>query len=1399
MPASLLHTGNAKKFLAAAFVIITLVLLGGGYCYYRAQAEAVRQSSYENIATIAKMKVEQIVQWRRERLMDVAREAVSQDFISPLGKIARNEATPENLTLFQSALEMARNAGLYTHAIALSSSGQVLLSAGNGSVSIEPATQRAVSAALAAPGGVISDFFRSPNGEVDIDTVEAVRDSGGNALGCIILRSRASDYLYPLIQSWPTRSRSAETLLVQREDEEVVFLNDLRHRSKTALSFRYSLKQTDVPAVQAVLDRHGMFDGTDYRNVEVLADLCAIPGTPWFMVAKVDQDEILAEARYRAISTGVIVGALILLAAAATAFAYAQQRAGLFRELFEAERQQREIHEQFRTILYSIGDAVITTDTEGRVRTMNPVAERLTGWTEAEANHKPLDEVFRIINQDTRAVVDNPVSTVLRSGAVVTLANHTVLIARGGTEHAIADSAAPIRDENGVLSGVVLVVSDVSEQYQIREALRRSEREYRMLFEGMLEGFAVHEILCDDTGQPVDYRFLSMNPAFERLTGLRAADAIGQTVKKVLPETEPLWIERYGRVALTGEPIQFEEYTAALGRHFKVTAFRPQPNQFAVVFEDITERKAAEARIARLTQLYAALSQCNQSIVHAASVEELLPQICRDIVEHGGMTMAWVGMVDEATGMVCPTVSFGSGTEYLDGIQISVDAEKPSGCGPIGTSIRENKPVWCGDFLNNSLTGPWHERAARYGWTTSAALPLRLRGKTIGALGIYNNEAQPLDEEVRKLLEEMANDISFALDSFAGKAEHKQAEEALRESETLQRLLLSNLPTGVVIVNPVTRCIEQVNDYVAALFGASADHLVGQRCHSFLCPASEGACPVCDLGKTVDNSEREMLRMDGSRLTILKTVKRIQLNGQEKLLECFVDITERKQTEARLRLQSGALEAAANAIVITDNKGLIEWTNAAFTTFTGYTAAEALGKTTNLLKSGKQDTAFYQHLWNTILAGEVWHGEIINRRKNGSLYAEEMTITPMKDSQGEITHFIAVKQDITERKQMEENLLRTQRMESIGTLASGVAHDLNNILTPIILSAEMLREAEQPDARECFIATIEKCAERGANVVNQVLTFARGAKGERMILQLNRLVDDMEKMMRETFPKNIAITTSIPSELWAVKGDPTQIHQILLNLCINSRDAMPDGGTLLISAENEEIDGDFAAMAPEAKAGDYAMLAVSDSGMGIQPEIIGKIFDPFFTTKEVGKGTGLGLSTVMGIVRTYGGFVTVESEEGRGSTFKIFLPAEIGDTEEQNHLPHTEIPQGAGETILLVDDEVFIAKVTALVLEKNGYKVLAAAEGTDALALYKKHASEIQIVLTDVMMPGMDGVHLARALKEINPQVKIIASTGQATEIRQAELRSLGVNVILSKPFDAKKLLSTLRDAIHAA
>lgn len=339
------------------------------------------------------------------------------------------------------------------------------------------------------------------------------------------------------------------------------------------------------------------------------------------------------------------------------------------------------------------------------------------------------------------------------------------------------------------------------------ETLRRREHDYRLLFEGMLEGFALHEIICDESGKPVDYRFLSINPAFEKITGLCAADTVGRTVREIMPKIEEVWIERYGRVALTGEPVHFENHSASLGRDFQATAYRPQEGQFAVVFEDITERKAAEARVARLSQLYFALSQCNQAIVHSTSVEELLPRICRAVVEFGGMKMAWIGLVDEAAGRVHPAAYFGEGREYLVDLSLSLDPREPTGSGPTATAIREGRPVWCQNFPDDPMTAPWHERGAHYGWKSLASLPLRRGGKIVGALLVYSDKANVFDGDVSFLLEEMADDISFAFDSFVNEAERQRMEQALSESEETMRLIVKHDPNSLAVFDSGMRYI----------------------------------------------------------------------------------------------------------------------------------------------------------------------------------------------------------------------------------------------------------------------------------------------------------------------------------------------------------------------------------------------------------------------------------------------------------------------------------------------------------------------------------------------------------------------------------------------------------------
>jgi PAS domain S-box-containing protein len=397
---------------------------------------------------------------------------------------------------------------------------------------------------------------------------------------------------------------------------------------------------------------------------------------------------------------------------------------------------------------------------------------------------------------------------------------------------------------------------------------------------------------------------------------------------------------------------------------------------------------------------------------------------------------------------------------------------------------------------------------------------------------------------------------------------------------------------------------------------------------------------------------------------------------------------------------------------------------------------------------------------------------------------------------GDIELILLAIEDVTEKKRLESQLLRSQRMESIGTLAGGIAHDLNNMLTPMMLSLQMLKEKYKDEQSQKLLTILEQNSQRSANLIKQVMSFARGMEGERKPLQVSHIISEIDKIAKETFPKNIELRTNVPDDLWTISGDVTQLHQVIMNLCVNARDAMPYGGVLSISAENFFVDKNFVRMHTDAKVGSYIVITVSDTGTGIPPKIVDRIFEPFFTTKEQGKGTGLGLSTALAIVKSHDGFINVYSEVGKGTAFRVYLPAiktEIQGADEQQ----LELFVGDGEWILVAEDEESIRDVTISTLETSGYKVLTANDGAEAVALYAQNIDKIKVILMDMMMPVMDGQASIRAIRRVNPEVKIIAVSGLTEKDRLAKVADLA-NAFLSKPYTAEKLLKTIHKVLKA-
>jgi PAS domain S-box-containing protein len=635
-----------------------------------------------------------------------------------------------------------------------------------------------------------------------------------------------------------------------------------------------------------------------------------------------------------------------------------------------------------------------------------------------------------------------------------------------------------------------------------------------------------------------------------------------------------------------------------------------------------------------------------------------------------------------------------------------------------------------------------------------------------------------------------------------------------------------------------------------------------------------------------------------------------------RMLGTHTDIDDLKQAEQTVSLQMTALESAANGIVITDLHGTIVWANRAFFTFTGYSAEEAVGAKPSILKSGRHSPAFYQQLWETIMAGKTWSGIVVNKRKDGTLYDDEMSITPVRNGSGVITHFVAVKQDvternrthqrikeqamlldeahdaiilrdlhhtilywnkgaerlfgwtsaeavgqdarqliyhdihehdtsllqlfrdgffsgefalqnkthhnitvdirlniindelgtpqsilsvsndITERKKIESQFLRAQRMESIGTLAGGIAHDLNNMLGPILLSTQILNMKVEDDSLKGLLATIESCSLRAKNIISQVLGFARGADSKPMEIQLRHIVKEVCNILTETFPRDIAIQSYVPNDLWVVKADPTQLHQVLMNLCVNARDAMPYGGVLTINVKNTLIDKKMSSGIIDAREGNFVEMEVRDTGSGIPPEHQQKIFDPFFTTKEIGKGTGLGLSTVFSIVKQHNGFITLSSTPGEGTSFQIYIPASSAPQAAAAESAAAKVRHGDRETILVVDDEESVRIVCEETLRFYNYLTESANNGAEAISMFIRPGITVDLVLMDIMMPVMDGKTAAAAIRKIRPNVKIIGMSGLMTEALGEEGNSL-FDHFLRKPFTGKELMEAMESLLH--
>ena len=1161
------------------------------------------------------------------------------------------------------------------------------------------------------------------------------------------------------------------------------------------------------------------------------------------------------------------------------------------------EAALRENETNLTLTLQSIGDAVIATDIGGRITRMNPVAERLTGWPFAEAEGRPMEEVFRIVNARTREPAEDPVGRVIASGLTVGLANHTLLLARDSREYQIADSAAPIRDPYGVLLGVVLVFRDVTERYEAEAKIARLSRLYaalsqcnqaivhsssleellpkicrdvvefgglRMAWIGLVdeasglvrpaasygeareyvEGIQISTNVDEATGRgPVGTSIRENQPAwcqdfqhdpntapwhergarygwascaalplrrrgktigalavysdkadafdeevrkllvdmaddisfaidsfsgdaerrrteqallqkgneYERLlehlsagvvvhshdsaivlANTMASSLLGLTKAQMLGKTamDPAWcflredgtltpLAEYPvqRVLTSGEPIRSQVFgisrpdiaapTWVLCNAYPEHDEAGQISQVVVSFIDITERKTTEGRVARLTHLYAALSQCNQTIVHAASIEELLPKICRDVVEFGGMQMAWIGMVDEVRALIRPAASFGSGADYLDGIAIPFQGDDPRGRGPAGTAIRENRPVWCQDFQNDPTTALWHEHGARYGWAAYAALPLSKRGKVMGVIVVYSDKANAFDEEVRKLLQEMADDISFALDGFASEAERKKTEAALKESEERFRLMLQHIPSISVQGYHMDGTTHYWNDASEVIYGYSAEEALGRNLLDLIIPPEmkDGVRlaikAMAETLQPVPASELTLVRKDGSRVTVYSSHAVVNRPGREPEFFCLdIDLTDRKLAEESLKELNAYLEEA-------------------------------------------------------------------------KVRAEEL----------------AVKAESAARAKSEFLAL--------------MSHELRTPLNGVLGFAELLSRTRLDEEQQEYTKTIFDSGSHLLDVVNDILDLSSLEKGQMQIeaarIVVSSLVESSCRPIRKlAADKGLEFSyASAPDIPEVIMGDIRRIRQILINLLGNAV-KFTQKGSVVLQVSTASLEG--------RPALDFS---VEDTGPGIPNETLADLFKPFTqadsTVSRQFEGTGLGLAISLRLAEAMGGTLDVVSAPGQGSRFTFRFPMDA-----------TSPPQPAGGSaagtaagrvfantvgvalaadrapIFVVEDDPTNRMLACKMIEHLGLRSEIATNGLEAVEAFAP--GKFSAILMDMQMPLMDGLEATRKIREIESgnRVPIIALTANVMPGDRERCLAAGMDEFLTKPFNLKELSDKL-------
>ncbi|NJD52925.1 MAG: PAS domain S-box protein [Candidatus Methanoperedens sp.] len=1052
-----------------------------------------------------------------------------------------------------------------------------------------------------------------------------------------------------------------------------------------------------------------------------------------------------------------------------------------------AEEALRESEERYRGIIETAEEGIATHEPDGTITYVNRRMADMLGYSPEEIiGRSSLDFVD---DEEKKKVIQARESLKERGNLDV----ERKLCRKDGSILWTISNLSPQRDVAGNLIGYLAMHTDITERKRAEEALIKSEASLveaqRMARIGSWEwDIKTDEVRWSDemyTIFGVDKK--SFIPNITSFTGFIHADdlpSVTGVMEQLTSEGGSGSIDF--RTVLSDGSIRFVHAEG------EIVAFDEsgKPSLMIGIDQDITERKRAEKAVEESEKKYRVLTENTPGIIQRFDRNLRILYINPQVEEATGIhPEKFIGKTNEELGM--PPELCTLWKDLFHKVEASKQPQELAfdfpGLKGIKAYLLKVIPEFASDGSVESFLG------------ISTDITERKRAE---------EALQKAHDELEQRIQERTAELNDANKTLLAEIEERErAEQATQEAHKYATNIVETLHESLLVLDTELR-VKIANQTFYKTFKATPEETEGKLIYEL----GNHQWDVPKLRKLLeeiipkDNQfhdfEIDYEFPDIGRKTMLLNSKKLYQEGNsaETILLAIEDITERKQAEEKIREQAKLLDNAQEAIEVQNlEHRLIYWNKGAERLY-GWTEEEAIGKNPVVfLFKDKEEPPQLISAKRLVLEKGEWTGELQQVTKDSREVIVESHWTLIYDSEGKPKSILIINTDITEKKMLEVHLLRAQRMESIGVLAGGIAHNLNNLLTPMMMSLHTLKQKFKDEQSQKLLTILENNSQRSADLIKQVLSYSRGVEGERAPLHIANIVSEIEKIVKEIFPRNTEIRTDIPIDIWTISGDITQLHQVIMNLCVNARDAMPDGGILRISAENFVIDENYKNVHAEAKVGSYVAISVSDTGIGIPPKIVDRIFEPFFTTKEFGKGTGLGLSTVLAIVKSHGGFINVESEVGAGTTFRVYLPAIKTENEMQNvEEQQLELPSGHGELVLVAEDEDSVREVTVSILEIHGYEVLAANDGSQAVALYAQNKDKINVVLMDMMMPVMDGHASIRAIRKINPEVKIIAVSGLAEKDKLAKIESTRAQTLLPKPYTADRLLKTMHEVLSA-